>query len=245
MSNPSEQAMNGVVEERLALTATLNQLSEINRYNRWIYDQFAAALGQRVLEVGSGTGNITQFLLVGNRTVVATDVLPKYRQELRTRFAEKPNLQIGSFDLDRAAPAEFLAHPFDTVVCLNVLEHIEDDLFALRQMRDVLTTGGRLALLVPAHQFLYGAFDEAVGHFRRYSKTGLRTRLCEAGFTVQSLKFFNLAATLPWFLNGRLLRRAYLPKEQVNLANNLVPLLKLEKLIGPPLGLSLIAIAQK
>lgn len=245
MSTPSEQTMNGAIEERLALTATLKQLSEISRYNRWIYDQFAAALGPRILEVGSGTGNITQFLLAGHRAVVATDVLPKYRQEIATRFAEQPNLQIRSFDLDRVAPAEFLAQPFDTVVCLNVLEHIEDDCFALRQMREVLNVGGRLALLVPAHQFLYGAFDEAVGHFRRYSKNALRTRLQEAGFTVQSLKFFNVAATLPWFINGRLLRRAYLPNEQVNLANALVPLLKLEKVFGPPFGISLIAIAQK
>ncbi len=245
MSNPSEQAMNGAVEERLALTTTLNQLSEINRYNRWIYDQFSACLGPRVLEVGSGTGNITQFLLAENRTVVATDVLPKYRQELQARFAENPHLQISAFDLDRPAPSEFLGHPFDSVVCLNVLEHIENDLFALQQMRSTLKAGGRLALLVPAHQILYGAFDEAVGHFRRYSKAALRKRLIEAGFTVQSLQFFNIAATLPWFINGRLLRRAYLPNEQVNLANNLVPILKLEKVIGPPFGISLIAIAQK
>ena len=159
--------------------------------------------------------------------------------------ADHQHLQIRTFDLDRTAPAEFIAQPFDSVICLNVLEHIEDDLFALRQMRDALTSGGRLALLVPAHQFLYGAFDEAVGHFRRYSKTALRKSLLEAGFTLQSLKFFNFAATLPWFINGRLLRRAYLPNEQVNLANNLVPLLRLEKLIGPPFGISLIAIAQK
>lgn len=245
MSNPSEQVMDGAIEERLALTATLNQLSEIHRYNRWIYDQFAAALGQRILEVGSGTGNITQFLLAGNHEVVATDVLPKYRQKLQTRFAHNQNLQIRSFDLDRPAPFEFIAHPFDTVVCLNVLEHIEDDLFALRQMREALKSEGRLALLVPAHQFLYGAFDEAVGHFRRYSKKALHARLSAAGFQVQSLKFFNATATLPWFINGRILRRAYLPNEQVNLANNLVPLLKLEKLFGPPLGISLIAIAQK
>ncbi|MFN7927366.1 MAG: class I SAM-dependent methyltransferase [Blastocatellia bacterium] len=245
MSNPSEQAMDGVVEERLALTATLNQLAEINRYNHWIYEQFATALGHRVLEVGSGTGNITQFLLQQQREVVATDVLPKYRQELQTRFAGEARLQIRSFDLDHAAPAAFRTHQFDSVVCLNVLEHIEDDGFALQQMREVLTPGGKLALLVPAHQFLYGAFDEAVGHFRRYSKAALRTLLQQAGFTVQSLKFFNAAATLPWFINGRLLRRAYLPNEQVTLADKLVPLLKLERWLGPPLGISLIAIAQK
>ena len=245
MNNLSEQTLQGIAKENAALTETLNQLSSINRYNRWMYDQFAACLGQKILEVGSGTGNITQFLLTGNRQVFATDVLPNYHEELQIRFAGNHNIQIGSFDLDRTAPREFVASPFDTVVCLNVLEHIEDDLFALRQMSESIKPGGHLALLVPAHQFLFGAFDTAVGHFRRYDKSGLRGRLVAAGFTVKSLKFFNAAATLPWFINGRLLQRDYLPNEQVNLADKLVPVLKLEKLFGPPFGISLIAIARK
>jgi 2-polyprenyl-3-methyl-5-hydroxy-6-metoxy-1,4-benzoquinol methylase len=245
MNKPAENTMDGAVEELRALTETLNQLSEINQYNRWIYDQIAASLGQRILEVGSGTGNITQFLLAENRQVVATDVVAIYRAELQSRFDGTSNLTIGTFDLSRVAAAEFKANPFDTVVCLNVLEHIEDDHFALQQMYDVLQPGGHLALLVPAHQFLFGAFDEAVGHFLRYDKRQLRQRLEKAGFQVESLKFFNLAATLPWLINGRVLRRAYLPNDQVSLADKLVPLLKLEKLIGPPFGISLIAIARK
>jgi SAM-dependent methyltransferase len=211
--------MESYIEESLTLTATLNQLSEVSRYNRWIYDQIESALGRRVLEVGSGTGNITEFLLAGGREVTATDVVASYRDELRGRFGGQANLEVGTFDLNRAAPPEFTARPFDTVVCLNVLEHIADDLFALSQMREALKPGGRLALLVPAHRFLHGAFDEAVGHYRRYSRRGL--------------------------VNGRLLRRAYLPEGQVSLADRLVPLLRLERLVGPPFGISLIAIAQK
>ena len=79
MNDTSENTMDRAVEELHALTETLKQLSEINRYNRWIYDQFAHWLGQRVLEVGSGTGNITQFLLTENRQVIATDVVANYR----------------------------------------------------------------------------------------------------------------------------------------------------------------------
>jgi len=234
-----------MAQESLALTATLNQLAELDRYNYWLYEQIAEAVGHRVLEVGSGTGNITQFLCADNRQVMATDVVPAYRSELQRLFGDKTNVSVGKFDLMAEAAPELIANPFDTVVCLNVLEHIEDDLFALKQMHDVLEPGGKLALLVPSHQFLYGEFDKAVGHFRRYSKRELVGKLKQAGFAVQRTKYFSLLAALPWFINGRLLKRDYLPAGQANLANKLVPLLRLEKWIGPPCGLSLIAIAQK
>lgn len=234
-----------MAQESLALTATLNQLAELDRYNHWIYEQIAAAMGRRILEVGSGTGNITQFLCADGNQVTATDVVPSYRNELERLFAGNANVQVSRFDLDVKAPAEFVAEPFDTVVCLNVLEHIEDDLFALGQMREVLKPGGKLALLVPAHQILFGEFDRAVGHFRRYGKRELTAKLKQAGFVINEMKFFSLLATLPWLINGRIFKRDYLPAGQAGLANRLVPLLKLEKLIGPPCGLSLIAIARK
>lgn len=234
-----------MAEESLALTATLNQLAELDRYNHWIYEQIASAIGQRILEVGSGTGNITQFLCANGQEVMATDVVPSYRNELQRLFGAKPHVQVGKFDLDREAPIEFIDRPFDTVVCLNVLEHIEDDRFALAQMYRALAPGGKLALLVPSHRILYGEFDRAVGHYRRYEKRELAGKLTQAGFAVREMKFFSLLATLPWLINGRILKRDYLPAGQANLADRLVPLLKLEKLIGPPCGLSLIAIAQK
>ena len=234
-----------MAEESLALTATLNQLAELDRYNHWIYEQIASAIGQRILEVGSGTGNITQFLCANGQEVMATDVVPSYRNELQRLFGAKPHVQVGKFDLDREAPPEFIDRPFDTVVCLNVLEHIEDDQFALAQMYRALAPRGKLALLVPSHRILYGEFDRAVGHYRRYEKRELAGKLTQAGFAVREMKFFSLLATLPWLINGRILKRDYLPAGQANLADRLVPLLKLEKLIGPPCGLSLIAIAQK
>ncbi len=234
-----------MAQASLALTATLNQLAELDRYNFWLYEQIADAVGRRVLEVGSGTGNITQFLCADGRQVMATDVVPAYRSELQRLFGDKSNVNVGTFDLMATADPQMVTDPFDTVVCLNVLEHIENDLFALEQMRDVLQPGGKLALLVPSHQFLYGEFDRAVGHFRRYSKRELVGKLKKAGFAVRETKYFSLLAALPWLVNGRILKRDYLPAGQANLANKLVPLLRLEKLIGPPCGLSLIAIAQK
>lgn len=234
-----------MIEENLTLTTTLNQLAKLDRYNNWIYEHISHALGRRVLEIGAGTGNITQFLCAEGREVTATDILPSYRKELELLFGDRPNVRVGKFDLTAEAPGEFAADPFDSVVCLNVLEHIEDDLFALAQMRDSIASGGNLALLVPAHQFLYGEADRALGHFRRYEKRELTEKLKKTGFVVREMKFFSVVATLPWLINGRLFKRDYIPTEQANLANLLVPLLKLERLIGPPCGLSLIAIAQK
>src|SRR5262249_30144828 len=234
-----------MTEESLTLTAALTQLAELDKYNYWIYQQIESAIGHCVLEIGSGTGNITQFLSAGDREVVATDVVPSYRNELRRRFESNPRVSVGTFDLTTRNSEEFRTLQFDSVVCLNVLEHIEDDLFALDQMREVLAPGGMLALLVPAHRLLYGEFDRAVGHFRRYERSELADKLERMGFAVRELKFFSLLAMLPWLINGRILKRDYLPVGQANLANRLVPLLKLERLIGPPCGLSLIAIAQK
>ncbi len=234
-----------MIEELQALTATLNQLAELDRYNQWIYERIEPALGRRILEVGAGTGNLTEYLRRADREVIATDVLPAYRGQLERRFAGDGRVTVGSFDLCQPAPAELLVDPCDTVVCLNVLEHIEDDLTALREMRRTLCPGGCLALLVPAHPFLYGEFDRAVGHFRRYRRSSLRRLLGEAGFRVTRLGYFNIVATLPWLLNGRLLKREYLPAGQTLLANRLVPLLKLERFFGPPAGLSLIALAEK
>jgi 16S rRNA A1518/A1519 N6-dimethyltransferase RsmA/KsgA/DIM1 with predicted DNA glycosylase/AP lyase activity len=221
-----------MAQENLALTTTLNQLAELDRYNYWIYERISHALGRRVLEIGSGTGNITQFLCAEGREVTATDVVPSYRNKLERLFDGRPNVHVGKFDLTAKAPDAFVADPFDSIVCLNVLEHIEDDLFAL-------------ALLVPAHRFLYGVFDRAVGHFRRYERRELAGKLEKTGFAAREMKFFSLVAALPWLINGRLLKRDYIPTGQADLANRLVPLLKLERLIGPPCGLSLIAVAQK
>jgi SAM-dependent methyltransferase len=234
-----------MVQESLVQTATLDQLAELDHYNLWIYEQISHALGRRVLEVGSGVGNITRFLCALGREVTATDIVPAYRNELERLFGDNPKVRVEKFDLTAPAPDTFVANPFDSVVCLNVLEHIEDDLFALAQMRDSLSPAGKLALLVPAHRFLYGAFDRALGHFRRYEKHELAGKLEKTGFAVLEMKFFSLVAALPWLINGRLLKRDFIPTGQANLANLLVPLLKLERLIGPPCGLSLIAIAQK
>src|SRR5262245_40266828 len=148
-----------MAQESQALTATLKQLAGLDRYNEWIFEQILSALGGRILEIGAGMGNITPYLCGGGRQVTATEVMPSYRSELERLFWDMPNVEIGVFDLNSPAPAAYFSRPFDSVVCLNVLKHIEIDLFRLEQNSMVLTTGGKLSLLVHAHIVIYGEFD--------------------------------------------------------------------------------------
>jgi SAM-dependent methyltransferase len=223
---------------------SLYRFATLDQYNRWLYEQFEHVLGRSIIEIGAGVGNITQCLSENDREVLATEITPYELKLLKEKFAHNPNIRVEQFDLTSDPPTKNPIDPVDTVVCLNVIEHIDDDIFALELMRSVLKNSGTLVLLVPAHRVLYGEFDRAVGHYRRYEKDELIGKLNQAGFKIQSIKFFSFLATLPWFINFRLLKRDHLSAFQISWADRLVPFLKLEKFIGPPAGLSLIAVAR-
>ena len=126
-----------------------------------------------------------------------------------------------------------------------MLEHIKDDAAALRCFRDILVPGGRLVLLVPACPSLYSKIDAGLDHYRRYSRAELGSKLEVAGFRVEHAGFLNLPGALGWFMNGRILRRNMLPKYQLKLFDLFVPLLKIERRLKIPFGLSLLAVGRK
>jgi glycosyltransferase involved in cell wall biosynthesis len=223
---------------------TLLRLSRAQRYNRWMFEQLAPWLGRRVLEIGSGIGSFTRYL-VGRDLVVATDLNPRYLQILANTFERHTRVEVTSLDLMDFDPAPVAARGIDTILCLNVLEHVEDDLGALRRLHAALVPGGRLLLLVPAHEWLYGAIDRAIDHPRRYGRAGLAARLREAGFEVEHTAFFNRLGVVGWYLNSVVLRRTRVPGLQVHLQNALVPLLRAESALRLPFGLSLIAVARR
>jgi SAM-dependent methyltransferase len=149
------------------------------------------------------------------------------------------------FPLDPASRAEIRDLRIDSVVCLNVLEHIDDDRGALADMYDVLQPDGRLVLLVPAFARLYGTLDVHLRHFRRYEREELESKLREAGFAIEDLRFANRPGILGWWVNGKLLRRRVLPRSQLLAFKLLMPMLEREKERPPTAGLSLVAIARK
>jgi len=181
----------------------LDSLAGTKRFNRWMADTVVLPyLGKRVLELGAGIGNMTQHLSRGRRTYMATDIDEEHLGRLRVRFRGRPNLSSRKVDLTAPGDFEDLRGQFDTVVCLNVVEHVKDDLMALRNIRSALQPGGRAIVLVPQDQSVYGTLDEVLGHFRRYSQAGLKARMEEAGFEVEQIFEFNRVTRPGWWWNG-------------------------------------------
>jgi SAM-dependent methyltransferase len=222
--------------------ATLERLAAAPRYNSWMFDRLRPWVGRRVLEIGAGIGNMSAFL-VDRERVVLTDTEPYYLDRLRARFADRSHVAVAERRLPGVDP-RLVAERFDTVVCLNVLEHIEDDRASLSAMRDLLQPGGRLVLLVPALRVLYGTLDEALGHFRRYAPGEVTEKLGAAGFRLRHLEYFNLAGVPGWWLTGRVLRRRLIPTAALRWYEALVPLFRLERLLPWRIGQSLIAVGE-
>ncbi|HEV7239419.1 MAG TPA: glycosyltransferase [Thermoanaerobaculia bacterium] len=224
---------------------TLERMARLSRYNGWIWQSIAKHVGERILEVGAGIGNMTR-VMYGRELIVATDIELPYLHILGNRFARNPTIRVAKLDLNSDADCEALKeYGFDTTVCLNVLEHIEDDRGALRRIYDLLAPGGHLLLFVPADQDLYGTMDKQVGHFRRYTLDGLKELIESEGFTVREVFHQNYFGRFGWWLNGRVLKRAHVPSGQSRVFDLFVPLLRFLEGKNPRKGLSLIAVAHK
>jgi glycosyltransferase involved in cell wall biosynthesis len=222
---------------------TLQRVEALHRYRRFLWELIAPYVGRRILEVGSGTGVMTRYLATRER-VVATDVDAEYVELLRRTFAGQPNVDVRSLDLARIGENGLPPAAFDTIVCANVLEHVEQDGEVLRGMRRLLGPGGRVVLIVPALHALYGSIDRAIGHYRRYTRTEIESKLAEAGFSLEHVSYFNLLGVPGWYLNARLLRRRSVPGLQARVNDRLVPLLRLERRLRAPLGMSLLAVGR-
>jgi SAM-dependent methyltransferase len=220
-----------------------SRLANADNYNRWIYEQIAPYLGVRILDVGCAIGNITQFY-ADRELVVGLDVVPEELAVARERFADK-NFEAHHLDVSSDLLRQFRDRNLDTAVCLNVLEHVEDDVHALRNMRDTLVPGARICLLVPVNRWLFGPMDEVDHHFRRYTKAELNAKLAEADVVVEHQRYFNLLGIPAWFFSNRVLRQSMAAPAQYAFYDRLVPVLRfLERIVPPPAGLSLVTICR-
>lgn len=224
---------------------TLLRMRLMKNYNAWAYNKIQLFLGRKILEIGSGVGTISKYLISNGRNLILTDINHEHTDYLSNRFIGNPRVRVIKMDICNIDEG-FASEKIDTIVGINVLEHIENDLSLLTKLKKVLIGGGRLLLTVPAHKILYGTLDKRLQHYRRYSKKDLTDKLKDAGFVIEKIEYMNFLSAIGWFVNYRILMRNHIPKMTIWLADKLIPCVKLiEKSIKFPFGLSLFVVAKK
>jgi glycosyltransferase involved in cell wall biosynthesis len=221
----------------------LGRLNRAPRFTKWMADVIRPYVGHKVLEIGAGTGNLT-LQLIPRSVYWASDINPLYLTYLENLSSNRPYMRVGFTDgqLGGSFPRE---QKFDTVICLNVVEHLADDIGVLKNIREVLDDGGRAIILVPCGPALFGTLDTVLGHHRRYTRAQLSDLVQKAGLELQKLLPFNRVGVIAWWLNGRLLRRKTFGLWQIKTLNFLTPLFRVVDHLLPLPPLSLIAVVAK
>jgi SAM-dependent methyltransferase len=235
--------------------STQEVLGSAPAYNRWLVDTLRPAWegADRVLDVGCSIGNVTG--VVAERLeetrgapalVVGLEIIPDAARRFGERFANRSDLRAVCGDITQPPAALRECGPFDAAVSFNVIEHIEDDVGALRAIGEQLTSAGRIGVLVPGGgRRLYGTLDAMDRHYRRYTPALLREHLEQAGFEVISIRPVNMIGAILWLLKGRVLRSREFRTGEVKSFDRLVPALRrLDAAWGPPFGQSLAASAR-
>ncbi len=223
----------------------LDQLQSATHYNQWIFSQIQPHLKGRTLEVGCGNGNFTALIAQQCPQLVAVDLNADYVEQTKARLQSYEHVSVLTADATQLDDAQIGgAQTFDTIILLDVLEHIENDVELLQRLRRSLAPDGTLLLKVPALDYLYNSLDEAVGHHRRYTLQTLKESFTRAAFAEPTIKYFNMVGILGWWLNGAVLKRTNPPGQQVGLFDRCVPLFQaVEANLPCPVGLSLFATA--
>ena len=230
-----EEALQAVREKRLL----------IDEYDSWLVEELAPFLGQRVIEVGCGLGNLLKHF-IDRELIVGIENSAETVTEVKHKFADFENVSIYEYSITDPSVLALQQMSFNSAVSLNVFEHIKDDELAMRHTALLLEPGGHFVLIVPAHQWLYGTMDSSIGHYRRYTKAHAREKLEKAGFRVVHQKYLNTLGAIGWLVNGRLLQRKVPPSGQLRMFNRIVPVLKVaERAVPPPFGISLVTVAQR
>lgn len=220
----------------------LEALSVAVNYHRWIVEEIEPYLGKTVAEVGAGVGSVSQLILEKDVARLlafepSSNLYPMLEENLA---AEKRARTINDFFSPR------YESELDSVLYINVLEHIEDDRAELRRALAALKPGGHLVIFVPALSWLYSDFDRQIGHYRRYTKSGLCRLVEDAGFSLTKVRYFDVAGIIPWYVNFVLLRNS-IGSRSVSLYDRLVvPVMRVaERLIPPPIGKNVLLVARK
>jgi SAM-dependent methyltransferase len=223
----------------------LSALSAAINYYDWLIQHFEPYLGATVLEVGAGIGTFSEMLLSmpQTRSLIAIEPAGNTFPQLAARLASNPRAKVIKGYLKDYSIDSFV----DSVVAVNVLEHVDDDDEFLRLALNATAPGGTLLLYVPAVPGIFGSLDRAFEHFRRYTRKSLADRIEGAGWTVEKIQYMNLPGVLFWFVAGRVLRWTSIPEPGVRYYDRfIIPLTRrVERIVRVPIGQSLMAVARK
>jgi SAM-dependent methyltransferase len=226
--------------------AALDVLSRCHRYSTWLYDLVEPYIGNTVVEAGAGVGTLSSRVVERSsaRRIVLTDADRSRVDELGWRFDGDARVSVCVWRLPEICPQD--VRGADTFVLWNVLEHVEDDVAALRQMAFALAPGGKVVVVSPSGRDLYGPLDRAMGHFRRYARRELAAKARSAGLTPLLEKRVNLVGGIGWLLSARFSGASVLSRRGSRLFDLLVPAIRLwEDRVSVPWGLSVLFVAEK
>ena len=226
----------------------LEAMSFAVNYHRWILSIFEPYLGARVVEVGAGTGSFSELLL--ERRLESLSLVEPSKamyQQLCERVAESQNVTTYNDVFENVAEEIRLAERPDSIIYVNVLEHIADDVHELSVINKTLDAGGRIFIFVPALRWLHGSYDRQINHFRRYTRTELEKKCVAAGFKVIESRYFDLFGVLPWWVKYKVLQSNSMEPGAVRFYDQrVVPIAKvLESTLRPPLGKNVLLIGEK
>lgn len=227
--------------------SVLDIISSADKFNQWMYETIAPFCTGTILEIGSGIGNISQFFIKENKSFFMSDIRLNYRNYIKNKFEleDKRVFDIDISDLDFRNKHSNLLGKFDSVFCLNVVEHIKDDNLSIDNMMQLLKVGGKLTVLVPAYHSLYNGLDITLNHYRRYNKKSILNLMSKHGALI-NVFYFNAIGILGWFASGKLFKSKTIFKGEMKLYNSLVPLIKLvDRILIQKVGLSVICIIKK
>jgi len=226
----------GILLERKFEEENLRMMKWLNNYNNWLYLNIRGFLGHKILEVGAGFGALTSYLISKTRVVISID---------KNASNNDRGLKIERFDIEKDDVKKMFGE-FDTIVCINVLEHIKNQKKAISNMYKCLKKGGNLILIVPAIKWLYGTIDKADNHYRRYGKVEIKTLVEGCGFDIKQIKYMNFLGILGWIYHNKIRKLNIHDESDLIRFDSFVPLISvIEKLFPPPLGLILIIVGVK
>lgn len=222
----------------------LNNLTGTPQYLNWMTRLLRPHIGDTVLELGAGIGNLTGRLMSRRLRYVSSERDPLYLHALRNRFLRTPNVTVRKLDPEDQADYQEAGGPFETVLCVNVLEYSDPGL-VLSGAWSVLADGGSLIVLVPQSPWLFGSLDRVLGHRRRFSLAQITTLLKENGFSVQRSYQLNKVGMPAWWIFSKVLGRRHINKVFLKIFDKTVWLWRRVDGLLPWKGLSVVIVAQK